>query len=338
MEQTLGKRIVSHRKRLGLTQDALAERLGVTAQAVSKWENDQSCPDITILPKLAEIFSTTTDALLGVQEEQIHEATVVEPRKTENESFHVKKGNWEFKYDSSRHGGIAFAALLLLIGGLYLVTSILQWDVGLWDIIWPSALLVCGIHAQRKKFSFFGLGCIIFGGLFLVDDFIPVPFKPDNSVIVAVVILLIGGSLLIDALGKPRKPVAEFSFNSENQNNTPSQLYQSDEESFQLDAAFGDMDQYVELPLLRRGSISTSFGDFDVDLSGVAAVSENCSIEANISFGDLTIRVPRRFKVTAKTSTAFAAMEFAGHADPDPQGTILLDANASFGQITVEYI
>ena len=42
MEETLGKRIVQNRKRLGLTQDALAERLGVTAQAVSKWENEYS--------------------------------------------------------------------------------------------------------------------------------------------------------------------------------------------------------------------------------------------------------------------------------------------------------
>lgn len=42
MEETLGKRIAFHRKRLALTQDALAEQLGVTAQAVSKWENEVS--------------------------------------------------------------------------------------------------------------------------------------------------------------------------------------------------------------------------------------------------------------------------------------------------------
>ena len=52
MEHTIGKRIMENRKRFGLTQDALAEQLGVTAQAVSKWENDQSCPDITTLPTL----------------------------------------------------------------------------------------------------------------------------------------------------------------------------------------------------------------------------------------------------------------------------------------------
>ena len=65
MEQTIGKRIMENRKRLGLTQDALAEKLGVTAQAVSKWENDLSCPDITMLPKLAEIFTVTVDEIAG---------------------------------------------------------------------------------------------------------------------------------------------------------------------------------------------------------------------------------------------------------------------------------
>ena len=64
MDQTLGKRISSHRKKLGMTQDQLAEKLGVTAQAVSKWENDQSCPDIMLLPQIAELYGTTTDILL----------------------------------------------------------------------------------------------------------------------------------------------------------------------------------------------------------------------------------------------------------------------------------
>ena len=79
MEHTLGKRIMAARKKLGLTQDQLAERLGVTAQAVSKWENDQSCPDITMLPKLAELFNTTTDELLGREmPPTVHEAEVVD--------------------------------------------------------------------------------------------------------------------------------------------------------------------------------------------------------------------------------------------------------------------
>ena len=79
MEETLGKRIVFHRKRLALTQDALAELMGVTAQAVSKWENDQSCPDIGALPKLAEIFGVSVDLLLGGGAAAPEDARAVRP-------------------------------------------------------------------------------------------------------------------------------------------------------------------------------------------------------------------------------------------------------------------
>ena len=92
MEETLGKRIAAGRKRLGLTQDQLAERLGVTAQAVSKWENDQSCPDITMLPKLAEIFGITTDQLLGREpKETVYEGEVV-AKNMDDEEAHEKDG------------------------------------------------------------------------------------------------------------------------------------------------------------------------------------------------------------------------------------------------------
>lgn len=62
---TLGKKIAEKRRELGLRQEALAEKLNVSAQAVSKWENDQSCPDIQLLPKLAALLGTTVDALLS---------------------------------------------------------------------------------------------------------------------------------------------------------------------------------------------------------------------------------------------------------------------------------
>lgn len=64
---TLGRRIQALRKEQALTQDVLAEKMGVTPQAVSKWENDQSCPDIMSLPALARILNTTVDALLTGQ-------------------------------------------------------------------------------------------------------------------------------------------------------------------------------------------------------------------------------------------------------------------------------
>ena len=69
MDMTIGKRIGLLRRQKGLTQEELANHMGVSPQAVSKWENDQTCPDISALPKLAQLFGVTVDELLSGREE-----------------------------------------------------------------------------------------------------------------------------------------------------------------------------------------------------------------------------------------------------------------------------
>lgn len=64
--ETLGRRIARLRLEYGMTQERLAMKMGVTAQAVSKWENDLSAPDIMLLPELAKTFGVSVDQLLGV--------------------------------------------------------------------------------------------------------------------------------------------------------------------------------------------------------------------------------------------------------------------------------
>lgn len=59
------ERIGTARREAAMTQEQLAQELGVSAQAVSKWENGQSYPDITLLPKLAALFRCSVDELLG---------------------------------------------------------------------------------------------------------------------------------------------------------------------------------------------------------------------------------------------------------------------------------
>lgn len=70
MEKTIGKKLYDLRKQSGFTQDYVAERLGVSAQAVSKWENDIACPDIMTLPNIAEIYGITIDELFKNEEVQ----------------------------------------------------------------------------------------------------------------------------------------------------------------------------------------------------------------------------------------------------------------------------
>ncbi len=79
--ETLGKRISALRKEKGLTQEALAGCLDVSPQAVSKWENDQACPDIGMLPKLAMVLDTSVDTLLSGEEKPAVQVLPPEKRK-----------------------------------------------------------------------------------------------------------------------------------------------------------------------------------------------------------------------------------------------------------------
>ena len=71
MNETIGNRIAKLRKENRMSQENLAEKLGVSAQAVSKWENDASCPDISLLPQLARLLGVTVDELLTGKTDQV---------------------------------------------------------------------------------------------------------------------------------------------------------------------------------------------------------------------------------------------------------------------------
>ncbi len=98
--ETLGSKIAELRKKHSLTQEEFAERLGVTPQAVSKWENDVSCPDIMLLPKIAEMFGVSIDELMGVK--------TSEKKKEQNDELEFKSDIGKLKlriniYDNKDH-------------------------------------------------------------------------------------------------------------------------------------------------------------------------------------------------------------------------------------------
>ena len=65
MKESFGQRFQRLRKAKGFTQEQIAERVNISYQAVSKWENDITSPDISILGELANILEVTVDELLG---------------------------------------------------------------------------------------------------------------------------------------------------------------------------------------------------------------------------------------------------------------------------------
>lgn len=335
---TLGKRIAQNRKRLGLTQDALAEQLGVTAQAVSKWENDQSCPDIATLPKLADLFGVSVDELLG-REQRVHTAELVTEEEPDEEydGEHKTGAGWEFHWDAGRKSALGFAVFVLMVGGVMLAAKFMNLELGLWDAMWPCALFVFGLWGLIPKFSFFSMGALLLGGYFLADRFDLIPFTLGKDILLPALIILFGVSLLADALRKPKR--SRFSFNRKGSADRKTKKHFSvDAESFECELSFGEHTHLITMPRLSEGEISCSFGELTVDLSGCEHVSESCTVDASCSFGELRILVPRRFRIIPEISTTFGDLNMEGQSDPSAEGAIRLCGDANFGQIKIQYI
>ena len=64
MKEFIGEHIAYYRKKAGMTQEQLSEKMGVTAQAVSKWENGLTCPDLDSVARLSEILGVSVEQLI----------------------------------------------------------------------------------------------------------------------------------------------------------------------------------------------------------------------------------------------------------------------------------
>ena len=328
MEETLGKRISANRKRLGMTQDRLAELLGVTAQAVSKWENDQSCPDITMLPKLAEIFGISTDELLGLaapRQEPVFEAEVVEPQKD----------HFEFRWDNGRRGLLGCAVWVLLAGAMLLAGNLLPFDFGFWETLWHTGLLTVGVFGLYPHFSVFRLTCTLEGGYLVADDFCLLPFTLGKGLILPVLLLFLGLHLLTEAFKKSKTASIHVTKNGKNiKKGTCTMLGNH----FDCDNSFGETTHRIQADRLEGGNADNSFGALTVDLRDCRDFAPDCHVNLNCSFGELNLIVPRCCAVRPQNSTAFASVTTKGQPDPDARYFLTADCDVSFGQITIQYL
>lgn len=90
MNETIGNRITKFRKAKGMTQEELANQLGVSSQAVSKWENDISCPDISLLPKLCRVLGITVDELLTGKNDEVKMMPAEQRKPLEQLTMRIK--------------------------------------------------------------------------------------------------------------------------------------------------------------------------------------------------------------------------------------------------------
>lgn len=328
---TLGERIKYHRKRLGLTQEQLADRLGVSAQAVSKWENNQSCPDISILPEIADLFGISIDELLGKERktsEVVHEAEVVE--KPTGFSFDFKP--------EKRIGAILFALYIICVGALIAVNHIFNFDVSWWTAVWTLAVFYIGVSGLTEKFSVFSLMTALAGAYFLISAYDLLHFELSFGVVVPVILILWGLSLLVDVLcGRTiRKKKA---FREEKKNAKAHHECSCAEGYLHCEMNFGDYRTVVRTEILRGGSVESNFGDFTVDFSGCETIAPDCSLKVENNFGSLTLLIPKRFRLTLNQDSGVACtVDQHGEPNEETEGTIHIESETHFGSVSIRYI
>ena len=141
---TLGERIKACRQRAGMSQEKVAELAGVSRQAVTKWEANQSAPNTENLFKLAEIFGTTVDMLIALEDEAKQSPTEQLYRlcKAEEEKEAAQK--------KQRRKKNLLAALLIAVGymAIYLIGRMIWCDLSQSNLIgWLFTVRPSGEHS-----------------------------------------------------------------------------------------------------------------------------------------------------------------------------------------------
>lgn len=131
----LGSQIKKYRNELSLSQDALAERVYVSRQTISNWENDKSYPDVNSLVLLSEVFQTSIDNLIKGDVEVMKEQVSSEERK-------------KFEKLSSLY---AILFLVLMISPIPLVHYLEFVGIAIWSVLTVATLFIAFAVEKKKK-------------------------------------------------------------------------------------------------------------------------------------------------------------------------------------------
>ena len=329
-KETLGKRIAALRKSHGWTQEQLAEKIGISAQAVSKWENDQSCPDVMTLPLLAKLFGVSVDGLLGVTPAE-PQVVIVNPEKNEETKGHA---TWSWEWEGMKLSGIALSVAAILIGLTLLIRelkpSLFPAEVGAWSLIWPLILLWPGISGLGKKHAFpmaGGILLILYGVYQFVYTLLGSPAGWPvigwYAILLALAVLFLVCKLFHKS-GRGKKG-----------SKSPTMEQAETDTDFTLEASFGNETVPCRSQNLTHAKVETSFGDYTVDFSQ-AHFNENALIETETSFGQLTLIFPADTVVNMDRDASFGSVSTHGTV-PASGVKVFVKSEVSFGNVDVQY-
>ena len=347
-KESLGKRIAMLRKEKGLTQEQLAEKVGVSAQAVSKWENDVSCPDITILPLLADILGVTVDELLGVKPIEPH--VIILDKDETLDDKDKKKGkvhwSWEFNKKSGKWYSIALPIGLILVclffllhrmAGLFPYIETEEMTLKGWNYIWPLLIFTFGLCEVREHIAM-GAALMAWGGYEFVRRVL-IPYGVSLIPIPWYVVLLVFAIalLLMVIIGKTHRFIRRAKEEEYTDKRTPVLEVNQDNNYLKADMSFGGGVVTYDGDTLNGGEIDMNFGDYKIDLRNVRTFSSNCLLKIDQNFGSLTVFLPKNVRIVKSSDTSFGSFATYGEPSPDATQSLIIRADVNFGTLQVKY-
>lgn len=138
---TLGEKIRTLRKNAQLSQEALAEQLDVSRQAVSKWENDNGLPETEKLIKMAKLFHVSLDTFINDAEDIAPTASAASA-EDEQLSLAAAEGYLDFSYHRCQRVGLAVLLLIASLGLTFFLSDLVMLLLMLIDIVAIAQLIL----------------------------------------------------------------------------------------------------------------------------------------------------------------------------------------------------
>ena len=331
-QQSMGKRIMQLRKEKGYTQEQLAEMMGVSAQAVSKWENDVSCPDISILPVLADKLGVTTDELLGVKPIE-PKVVIVDAQKSNKEG----DGSFSVSWDGAKNAkkdGVWFAVLIIVLGAAFLLQRLDVVSFGIWGVVWPAVIIGLGVSWMIKRFSFFSLAVAGLGVYFLLFNLGQISLVLTWGIIWPSLLVLLGLTILYETLVPHKDKWCGVHFNGDK--NKKSQ-YREENGFVSYECSFSEENRKVAVEDFLGGDIEISFGKSELDLTNVKRVNQNAKLDVDVSFATFDLIVPKTLRLFIKSDKSFGSIQMNGEPNPDAMMALTVDGDVSFGTMNIFY-
>ena len=338
--QTLGKRIAALRKEKGMTQEQLAEKVGVSAQAVSKWENDASCPDITLLPLLGDILGVSVDELLGVKPIEPHVIIIDKEESAPEKRTGGKKFQWE--WHAGKWSTIAFCIGLILVCLVFLLRNFTplfpdytgkEITLNAWGYVWPLLVFTLGLIFVRGEFIV-GSALLTVGGYefvrrMLIPSGVSLPGIPWY-----VIVLIIAVMLLVKTIVKSLRPSSSGKYRGDR---SPVMNVSQENDCLDAELKFGDGTVVYEKEVFAGGKVEMEFGDYEIDLTGVKRFTENCVLDIVQSFGSLTVILPKHVRAVKSSDMKFASSASFGEPDVNAAQVLIVKSKVGFGALQIKY-